>query len=152
MGNIFNSDFQDFIVALNNNNVEYILIGGYAVMIYGYARNTGDMDIWVNPTKENYKKVENAFAEFGMPVFDMTEENFISNKNMDVFTFGVSPVSIDIISDVKGLVFSEAYKNIEIKNIEGLVVKLIHINDLLRTKAATNRPKDIDDIEHLMGN
>jgi predicted nucleotidyltransferase len=149
MGNIFNSDFQDFLKALNNNNVEYILLGGYAVLIYGYSRNTGDMDIWVNCTEENYQKLEKAFAEFGMPVFDMTKENFLSNKDMDVFKFGVPPVSIDILTAAKGLVFDETYKNIEIRDIEGLDVKLIHINDLLRAKAATGRAKDIDDIEHL---
>jgi predicted nucleotidyltransferase len=151
MGNIFNSDFQDFLKALNNNNVEYILLGGYAVLIYGYSRNTGDMDIWVNCTEENYKRLEGAFAEFGMPMFDMTKESFLSNNVMDVFKFGVPPVSIDILTAAKGLVFEEAYKNIEIRDIEGLSVKLIHINDLLRAKAAVGRAKDIDDIQHLKG-
>jgi predicted nucleotidyltransferase len=149
MGNIFNSDFQDFLKALNNNNVEYILLGGYAVLIYGYSRNTGDMDIWVNATEENYNNVKRAFDEFGMPVFDMTKEAFLNNSDTDVFGFGVPPVKIDILTKAKGLEFDEAYKNIEIRNIEGLDIKLIHINDLLRAKAATGRAKDIDDIEHL---
>jgi predicted nucleotidyltransferase len=149
MGNIFNSDFQDFLKALNNNNVEYILLGGYAVLIYGYSRNTGDMDIWVNATEENYNKVKRAFDEFGMPVFDMTKEAFLNNSDTDVFGFGVPPVKIDILTKAKGLEFDEAYKNIEIRNIEGQDIKLIHINDLLRVKAATGRAKDIDDIEHL---
>jgi len=149
MGNIFNSDFQDFLKALNNNNVEYILLGGYAVLIYGYSRNTGDMDIWVNATEENYNNVKRAFDEFGMPVFDMTKEAFLNNSDTDVFGFGVPPVKIDILTKAKGLEFDEAYKNIEIRNIEGQDIKLIHINDLLRAKAATGRAKDIDDIEHL---
>jgi predicted nucleotidyltransferase len=152
MGNIFNTDFQDFLKALNNNNVEYILLGGYAVLIYGYSRNTGDMDIWVNATEENYNNVKRAFDEFGMPVFDMTKEAFLNNSDTDVFGFGVPPVKIDILTKAKGLEFDEAYKNIEIKNIEGLDIKLIHINDLLRAKAATGRAKDIDDIEHLKDN
>ena len=53
MGNIFNNDFQDFISALNNNNVEYLLVGGYSVILHGHSRTTGDMDIWVNRTSEN---------------------------------------------------------------------------------------------------
>ncbi|SHL65976.1 hypothetical protein SAMN05444266_104307 [Chitinophaga jiangningensis] len=66
MGVIFNDDFRDFIQALNNHNVEYILVGGYAVILHGYRRVTGDMDIWVNRTKENYLKLAEAFMEFGL--------------------------------------------------------------------------------------
>jgi len=91
MGNILNPDFKDFIQAFNNNEVEYILVGGYAVIIHGYNRTTGDMDIWVNQTKDNYKKILRAFFEFGMPTFDMTEENFLNNEDFDVFSFGVPP-------------------------------------------------------------
>jgi len=59
--NIFNEDFQDFLKALNANEVEYMLIGGYAVIAHGYHRTTGDMDIWVNKTSENYQKLLSAF-------------------------------------------------------------------------------------------
>lgn len=69
MGNVFNEDFRDFINALNNNKVEYLLVGGYSVIAYGYPRTTGDMDIWVQRTKENYKKIVHAFNQFKMLVF-----------------------------------------------------------------------------------
>ena len=95
MGNIFNPDFRDFIHALNNNNVQYILVGGYAVILHGYSRTTGDMDIWVKQDDENYAKLVKAFHEFKMPLFDMTKENFLNNTNIDVFTFGQAPVCID---------------------------------------------------------
>ena len=88
MGNIFNQDFRNFLQALNNSNVEYLLVGGYAVILYGYSRTTGDMDIWVNRTSINYKKIVQAFYEFKMPVFDMTEENFLQHTEWDVFRFG----------------------------------------------------------------
>ena len=81
MSDIFNDDFRDFIDALNNNKVEYIVVGGYAVILYGYRRPTGDMDIWVNKTKENYSKLTKAFKKFGLSVFDMTEEKFLSVEN-----------------------------------------------------------------------
>lgn len=74
MGSIFNDDFRDFIRALNNNQVEYILVGGYAVILHGYRRATGGMDIWVNRTIENYLKVIRAFADFHLPVFGMIEQ------------------------------------------------------------------------------
>ena len=95
MANIFNDDFQDFLKALNEFHVEYILVGGYSVILHGYSRTTGDMDIWVKKTKENYLKIGRAFRRFGMPLFDMTESNFLSNPALDVFTFGRVPVSID---------------------------------------------------------
>lgn len=149
MSNIFNPDFQDFIKALNNNNVDYILLGGYAVILYGYSRTTGDMDILVRKDKENYHKVVAAFREFGMSVFDMTEENFLNNSDFDVFSFGIPPVSIDILTNAKELDFDEAFNNATIHKIDDLQVKVIHFNDLIRQKKAVNRPKDINDILHL---
>jgi len=80
MGNIFEDDFRDFLNALNNQGVEYILVGGFSVIIHGYPRTTGDMDLWVRKTENNYIKLVKAFYEFGMPVFDMTQENFLNHK------------------------------------------------------------------------
>src|SRR5271170_7595954 len=108
MSNIFNDDFRDFIQALNNNNVEYILVGGYAVILHGYRRVTGDMDVWVNKTTENYSRLTRAFSEFGLPVFDMTESTFLNTDIADVFSFGRPPISIDIITKLKGVDFDDA--------------------------------------------
>ena len=110
MANIFTEDFQDFIKAFNENKVEYMLVGGLSVFVHGYGRTTGDMDIWVNKTPENYHKVHLAFRDFGMPVFDMTIENFLGDSN-DVYSFGREPQKIDIMTAVKGLDFNEAYLN-----------------------------------------
>jgi hypothetical protein len=109
MGNIFNEDFKDFIKALNSAKVEYVLVGGYSVILHGYARTTGDMDIWVNRTLENYQKLLRAFAEFKMLVFDMTQENFLNHNEWDVFRFGRKPNQIDIMVQVKGLEFKKAF-------------------------------------------
>lgn len=149
MGNIFNQDFRDFIIALNNHQVDYMLVGGYSVILHGYSRNTGDMDIWVKKSKENYHNIVSAFKEFGMPVFDMTEDNFMNSEKFDVFVFGVPPSSIDLITKIKGLEFDEAYTSVINKNFEGLQIKLIHLNDLIKAKKSSARPRDIDDIENL---
>ena len=151
MSNIFNSDFQDFITALNNNDVDYILLGGYAVILYGYSRNTGDMDIFVRKSEENYRKLQLAFQEFGMPMFDMTLDNFLHNSELDVFTFGMPPVSIDILTQPKELDFDETFKNAEMKEVDGLNIRVIHLDDLIRQKKAVNRAKDLNDIDHLSG-
>ena len=149
MGNIFNQDFQDFIKALEEHKVKYVLVGGYSVILHGYSRTTGDLDIWVEKTKENFQLLTNAFLSFGMSMFDMTENNFLHNPNFDVFTFGRPPVSIDIITQLKGCVFENVYQNSSIVEVDNLLVRLIHINDLLQAKKSANRPKDNDDIQHL---
>lgn len=151
MGNIFNPDFRDFLQALNNNNVEYLLVGGYAVILHGYSRTTGDLDLWVNRTSENYKKILAAFAEFKMPVFDMTEENFLNHADWDVFRYGRKPVAIDIMTKMGGLDFDECYKLRIEQNIEDLLIKLVHYNDLIKAKRAAGRYKDLDDLEKLEG-
>ncbi len=150
MGNIFNDDFHDFIQSLNDAEVEYMLVGGYATIIHGYNRTTGDLDIWVHQTKDNYNRLKKAFQQFRMPVFDMTEKSFLDDKTIDVFSFGRPPVSIDIITNLKGLEFENVWINIEEKKIDKkLKVKVIHLNDLITAKKASNRSKDQDDIEHL---
>jgi hypothetical protein len=149
MQNIFNEDFRDFISALNHNEVDYILVGGYSVILHGYLRTTGDLDIWIKKEKKNYAKLVEAFKEFKMPVFDMTEENFLKNPELNVFTFGRPPSSIDIMTDVKGLDFDKTFKASEIVDVESLQVRVIHIDDLINAKKASGRHKDLDDIEHL---
>lgn len=151
MANPFNKDFQDFIEALNKHNVEYILVGGYAVILHGYIRSTADMDIWVNKTEENYIQLTKAFATFNMPVFDMSLKAFLGNK-FDVWSFGIEPNRIDIITNLKGVVFKEAFQNAKIFNIESCPVRYIHLNHLIQAKEAAGRYKDKDDIEQLRNN
>ena len=70
MGNIFNPDFQEFLLALNKNDVKYVLVGGYSVIYYGFPRTTGDIDIFVEVSKSNYDKIVQAFEQFQMPLYE----------------------------------------------------------------------------------
>ena len=149
MGNIFNDDFRDFIDCFNKNNVKYILVGGYSVILHGYSRTTGDMDIWVERTAENYNAIKRAFLHFGMPVFDMTGDAFLNNNNLDVFSFGKPPSSIDIMVAVKGLNFDDCYQNAIYFEEDGLMIRTIYITDLIAAKKAAGRAKDMDDLENL---
>ena len=149
MGNIFNDDFRDFIRTLNIHNVRYILVGGYSVILHGYSRTTGDMDIWVDKTLDNYQRLRRAFLEFGMPVFDMTEKRFLYDPNVDVFTYGKPPSSIDIMIEVKGMDFNECYENSVFFEEDGLQIRTIHFNNLINAKKASGRAKDMDDLENL---
>ena len=147
--NIFNTDFRDFIQVLNQYEVEYILVGGYAVILHGYNRTTGDMDIWVNPTKDNYERLAKAFAKFGLPLFDMNLNKFLATEQYDVFSFGRPPVAIDILTKVKGLKFSQAIQNANWFEFDDLQVNVLQLEDLIIAKKAASRNKDLDDLEHL---
>lgn len=149
MGNIFNEDFRDFIDALNKAEVKYILVGGFSVILHGYSRTTGDMDIWVERNLENYQRIKLAFLNFGMPVFDMTEENFLTHKNWDVFTFGIPPSAIDLMLTVKGLDFDASYRNAILFEEDGLFIRTIHKDDLIKAKKSAGRSKDLNDLENL---
>lgn len=147
MGNIFNDDFRDFIKALNDAEVQYLLVGGYAVIIHGYRRTTGDMDIWVKADEENYGKLMTSFALFGLPI--ISKMDFLNNADKDVFSFGRPPVSIDIMTKVKGCDFDEAYLLSQVYVEDNLPIRFIHLRTLLQAKKASGRYKDLDDIEKL---
>ncbi len=149
MGNIFNEDFRDFISALNDNEVKYVLVGGYSVILHGYSRTTGDMDIWVYRTAENYSKLLKAFHQFKMPVFDMTEENFLHHPDWDVFTFGTPPVAIDLMVKIKGLDFDKCYADSILFEDGDLKIRTIQKSDLIKAKKSAGRPKDLNDLENI---
>jgi hypothetical protein len=149
MGNIFNDDFRDFIQALNTNEVEYLLVGGYAVILHGYRRTTGDMDIWVNTTRNNLQKLKKAFLQFGLPTSELTKERFLKDDSVDVFTYGRPPLCIDIMKVVKGLQFDEAFASSEIYVENNLQIRFINYDQLIKAKESSGRHKDMDDIEKL---
>lgn len=149
MANVLNDDFIDFIRSLNESDVAYIIVGGYAVIYHGYNRTTGDLDIWVNPTSANFSKLKIAFSKFGMSMFNITEEKFLNTSSYDVFTFGRPPICIEILTKVKGLEFESAFANSLTTNFDGISVRMIDIRDLRAAKQASNRPKDNDDLLHL---
>ncbi len=149
MGNIFNDDFRDFIRALNKHEVEYILVGGYAVILHKYRRTTGDMDIWVNTTEANFEKLMKAFIEFGLPTTTFSKADFLQNDTLEVFTFGVPPVCIDIMKIVKGCSFDDSFSKAETHIENDLPIRCISCNDLVIAKRTAGRHKDLDDIDKL---
>lgn len=149
MANIFHEDFRDFLNALNEAEVQYILVGGYSVVLHGYSRTTGDMDLWMERTSDNYNRLKKAFHLFGMPVFDMTEDNFLSHPIWDVFTFGTPPVAIDIMVKLEGLNFEDVFQKAIYFEDDDLKIRTINRNDLIAAKKIAGRAKDINDLENL---
>lgn len=147
--NLLNEDFVDFLKSLHKCGVESILVGGYAVILHGYHRTTGDMDIWVKPSKENYQGLQTAFKDFGLPLNAISLEDFLSPDRTDVFTFGRPPVAIDLLTRVAGLDFDEAFRSSEAVVVDGAPTRLLSVQSLKIAKLAAGRHKDLDDLENL---
>lgn len=146
MPNLFNLDFVDFLELLDKYQVEYLLVGGYAVILHGYNRTTGDMDLWVKKSSQNYIKLKNVYADFDVPIFS---ENDFNSEKFDVWSIGKEPIKIEILTDVIGLVFDESFKNCNWFELEKFKVPFIDFEDLIKTKMASGRYKDLADIEQL---
>jgi len=124
-----------------------LLVGGYAVGYHGYPRATGDMDIWIEMSKSNAKKIASAFHHFGMPN-DAISESLFLEKNK-VIRMGVPPVRLEVITSASGVAFNECYSNREVIEIEGIPINFISLQDLKKNKQAIGRHKDLEDLEHL---
>jgi predicted nucleotidyltransferase len=140
-------DFEDFLRLLNSYNVKYLLVGGYAVGYHGYPRATGDMDIWIERSESNSKKVSSVFRDFGMSDEAISEELFLETNK--VIRMGVPPVRLEVITSASGVDFDECYSKRELVEINGIPINLISLEDLKKNKSAAGRHKDLEDIEHL---
>lgn len=146
---LFHDDFVDFLNCLQVEDVESIIVGGYAVVLHGYHRVTGDLDVWVKPTSQNYQKLRRAFSRFGLPTDAISEADFLDTEAADVFSFGRPPVALDLLTVVKGLDFEVAYKQAETLKTDAGEVRFLHLNQLKEAKRAAGSHKDLDDLENL---
>ena len=144
-----NTDYVDMLRCLNKAGVDYILVGGWAVNMYGYIRATVDLDIWVLADADNAKKIYTAVAEFGAPVSQMKPEEF-AEYGM-IFQIGVAPCRVDIISKISGVSYTDAVARAVPKTIDGIPVRVISLDDLIANKKASGRAKDLADVEVLEG-
>ena len=144
-----NADYIDMLKCLNKAGVDYILVGGWAVNMYGYIRATVDLDIWILANVDNAKKVYSAVAEFGAPVAEMKPEDF-AEYGM-IFQIGVAPCRVDIISKISGVTYADAVTRAVPKTIDGVPVRIISLEDLIANKKASGRAKDLADVEVLEG-
>jgi hypothetical protein len=140
-------DFKEFLKSLNSNSVEYLLIGGYAVGIYGHIRATNDLDIWVNISLENAARIERALRQFGFAAAGLTSELFLARHN--VVRMGVPPMRIEILTSISGVEFESCYAEKKMIQLEEMVIPVISLARLRENKAASGRAKDLADLENL---
>lgn len=141
-------DFEDFIEWLNKHEVNYLIVGAYALALFAEPRNTGDIDIFIERSKENAEKIISVLNDFGFESLGLTAKDFVK-KNM-VVQLGVQPVRIDIISSISGVNFDEAYVFKEVKQFGKTTANFISKEFLIKNKKATARKKDLADLELLL--
>ena len=140
-------DFSEFLKLLQDHEVKYLLIGGYAVSFHGYVRATGDMDIWIKRENENAKKLMNVLESFGFKTENISPELFLKPEN--VIRMGVPPIRIELMNSISGVEFSECYGNRVEEIWNGVRVNIISLDQLRKNKKASGRLKDLSDLEHL---
>lgn len=144
------TDFEEFVACLNKHKVEYLVIGGYALAFHGNPRHTGDLDIWIAISDDNAKKMCFVINEFGMSSLGLKKEDFL--KQGLITQIGYPPLRIDILNEIDGITFSDAYKNKLVIDIDGLMVDYIGLADLIKNKTASGRSQDITDVKTLKKN
>jgi hypothetical protein len=144
---LLNPDFRDMLAALCDEEVEFLLVGAYALAAHGLPRATGDLDIWLRTSPDNARRTLQALVRFGASIPGVTEEDFRTPGN--VIQVGVSPRRIDFLTSVDGVEFAEAWPRRMEVPIEGLTVPLIGREDLIRNKMAAGRPQDLVDVNRL---
>ena len=138
-------DFKEFIQCLNSNKVKYLLVGGWAVGLYGQPRATKVIDFLIFMDKSNLEKLEKALNEFGAPPVDI---DYLSEKG-NIIRFGVPPIGIDIINDADGIDIKDCYSRKETIMVENIEIALISKEDLIINKKSTGRLSDLADVEKL---
>jgi hypothetical protein len=140
-----NPDFVDLLRAFNDADVRFLVVGAYALALHGRPRATGDLDIWIDANPENAARVMRALSAFGAPLTDVSADDFA--RSGVVYQIGVPPGRIDILTELTGLAFSDAWPGRLRRPFGDVDVHFIGREAFLRNKRATGRPKDLGDID-----
>jgi hypothetical protein len=141
-------DFDEFIALLTAHDVEFVIVGAYALAFHGAPRFTGDLDVLVRPTLENASRVLSAIREFGFPVRELQPEDVSSSTR--ILEMGVEPVQIHVMSAISGVSWDEAWQGRSMGRCGRQEVAFLGRETFLQNKRAAARPKDLADIDALM--
>jgi hypothetical protein len=140
-------DFKELLLAFNANNVEYLIVGAHALAAHGHIRATKDMDVWVRPERSNAQKVLQALADFGAPLSDLTADD-LSRKDT-IFQIGLPPLRIDIITEIDGVEFADAWPDRVETSFGGVPTFVISRHHLITNKKTAARIQDLADVQQL---
>lgn len=142
-----NPDFIDLLRALSAADARFMVVGAYALAVHGRPRATGDLDVWVDATPENATRVIRALAAFGAPLAGISEADFA--RPGVVYQIGVAPGRVDLLTELTGVTFAEAWPSRIQRSFGELEIPVIGREDFIRNKKATGRTRDLADIEDL---
>lgn len=147
---IFTDDLISFLTLLNEDHVEYMIIGGAAVNVHGFSRSTGDMDIWFNPTQENFDRLLHSIESFGFEVPDEFR-NLEDIRNRGLIRLPLEKFYIEFLADVgKDFQFDELYPRCQHTAVnDKLEINVIGYSDLVNLKISVHRAKDLEDVKNL---
>jgi hypothetical protein len=142
-----NRDFRDRFAAFDAAGVRYLLVGGYALAVYAEPRATKDLDIWIEPTRANAKRVYEALQELGAPL-DRIDVSTFASPGL-IFQIGVAPNRIDVLTEIDGVSFKSAWPARVEAEYGGEPVHVIGRRHLIKNKLASGRPQDLVDAQNL---
>jgi hypothetical protein len=142
-----NQDFREFFQSLNANRVRYLVVGGFAVALHGHPRYTKDIDVWIDCSAANAKRMVRAIAEFGFASLGLKAADF--QEFGQVVQLGIAPNRIDILMSLQGVNFNRCYKQRVTADFGGIVVNFIDVDSLKINKRSTGRAQDRADVENL---
>ena len=141
------TEFKEFLRSFNDHDVEYLLIGGYAVGYHGYPRATADIDVWVACNQSNADRIVEALKTFGFDVPELTPALFLEEHR--IVRMGRAPLRIKISMSIDGVEFEACYRERIVDTIEGLEISIINLEHLKQNKRASGRLKDLADLDYL---
>jgi hypothetical protein len=144
-----NDDFRDLLLALAEHEVEFLIVGAYALSFHGAPRASGDIDVFVRPSATNAARIWRALIEFGAPVASAGVVQTDFEKPDLVYQIGLPPRRIDLLTSISGVSFDEAWSSRVPAEVSGRAVHFIGREMFLRNKQAAGRPKDLADAARL---
>ena len=144
-----NKDFRDILALLQSEGAAFLIVGAHALAVHGYLRATGDLDLWVRPDPENAQRVWRALLRFGAPVDALNLSQADLEKPGVVFQIGLPPRRIDLLTEISGIEFAEAWTTRVMQVVDGLEVPFLGREALVRNKRASGRDKDLADLRVL---
>lgn len=144
-----NPDFLDLLEAFTKAGVDFIVVGAHALAAHGVVRATGDLDVWVRPSPENAAKVVDALTTFGAPLAQHGASAADFAREGTVYQMGLPPRRIDVLTQISGVTFAEAWRDRTFITLRGSPVAFLGREALLRNKRAAARPKDLLDVDLL---
>jgi hypothetical protein len=147
MAPTFPPDFLDLVIELNRADARYLLVGGHAVAFHGRPRATKDFDLWVEASPDNAARVFRALRAFGAPLGTLSERDLAQPGQG--FRMGTPPFRIEMLTEISGVTFAEAWPGRVMLDVGGVSVGVIGRAELLRNKRAAGRPQDLADVDIL---